>query len=206
MPLGFWNDPDGAKYRAAYFGRFPGVWHHGDFAEKTASGGFIIHGRSDATLNPGGVRIGTAEIYAVVETVPEIAEAIAVGKEADGDVAVILFVRLRDGAVLDAALEKRLRDAIRSGARRAMCRRGSSPPRIFRAPLGQDHGARSARSPAWPRGEERRGAGQSRGTGVLPHIETLKLRLAQRTPMPERAFPWACRWRRALNGHRSGRV
>ncbi len=108
--------PDGAKYRAAYFGRFPGVWHHGDFAEKTPSGGFIIHGRSDATLNPGGVRIGTAEIYAVVETVPEIAEAIAVGKEADGDVAVILFVRLRDGAVLNAALEKRLRDAIRSGA------------------------------------------------------------------------------------------
>ena len=79
MPVKFWNDPDGKKYHAAYFERFPGVWHHGDFAEWTPHGGMIIHGRSDATLNPGGVRIGTAEIYAQVEQIPEIVEAIAIG-------------------------------------------------------------------------------------------------------------------------------
>jgi acetoacetyl-CoA synthetase len=116
MPIGFWNDPDGAKYRAAYFERFPGVWHHGDFAEITASGGFIIHGRSDATLNPGGVRIGTAEIYAQVERVPDVLEAIAIGQNWEGDVRVVLFVRLREGVALDDTLVKTLKDAIRNGA------------------------------------------------------------------------------------------
>ena len=106
MPVGFWNDPDGKKYRAAYFERFDNVWCHGDFAEWTAHGGMIIHGRSDATLNPGGVRIGTAEIYNQVEQMPEIAEAICIGQDWDNDVRVVLFVRLAPGVVLDDDLEK----------------------------------------------------------------------------------------------------
>ncbi|MBC7102142.1 MAG: acetoacetate--CoA ligase [Parvibaculum sp.] len=116
MPAGFWNDPDGAKYRSAYFERFPGVWCHGDYAEITSHGGIVIHGRSDATLNPGGVRIGTAEIYAQVEQLPEIQEALAIGQNWQGDVRVVLFVAMREGAALDAAMEKRIRDKIRAGA------------------------------------------------------------------------------------------
>lgn len=116
MPVQFWNDPEGTKYRAAYFDRFPGIWCHGDFAEITAHGGFVIHGRSDATLNPGGVRIGTAEIYAQVERIETVMEALAIGQNWDNDVRVVLFVRLREGVVLDAALEKRIRDTIRAGA------------------------------------------------------------------------------------------
>jgi acetoacetyl-CoA synthetase len=116
MPIAFWNDPDGAKYHAAYFDRFPGVWRHGDFAEVTEHGGFIIHGRSDATLNPGGVRIGTAEIYAQVEQIAEVLESIAIGQEWEKDVRVVLFVRLRDGVTLDAALEQAIRTKIRTGA------------------------------------------------------------------------------------------
>ncbi len=116
MPIMFWNDPDGKKYRSAYFDRFPGVWCHGDFAEWTASGGMIIHGRSDATLNPGGVRIGTAEIYAQVEQIPQVVEALAIGQEWDNDVRVVLFVRLREGVPLDEALEKEIRTKIRIGA------------------------------------------------------------------------------------------
>jgi len=116
MPVKFWNDPDGKKYRVAYFERFPGVWCHGDFAEWTKHGGMIIHGRSDATLNPGGVRIGTAEIYAQVEQIPEIAEAIAIGQEWERDVRIVLFVRLQDGAVLDNALIERVKKQIRAGA------------------------------------------------------------------------------------------
>ncbi|KON80177.1 acetoacetate--CoA ligase [Azoarcus sp. PA01] len=120
MPLGFWNDPDGAKYRAAYFERFPGVWCHGDFCEITAHGGLVIHGRSDATLNPGGVRIGTAEIYRQVEKLPEVLESIVIGQdwppEAPTDVRVVLFVRLAAGVVLDDALVARIRQAIRDNA------------------------------------------------------------------------------------------
>jgi acetoacetyl-CoA synthetase len=116
MPVMFWNDPDGKKYHAAYFERFDNVWCHGDFAEETRHGGIIIYGRSDATLNPGGVRIGTAEIYAQVEQIPEVVEAIAIGQDFDNDVRVVLFVRLKEGAVLDEALEKRIRAQIRSGA------------------------------------------------------------------------------------------
>jgi acetoacetyl-CoA synthetase len=114
MPVAFWNDPDGRKYRAAYFERFPGIWHHGDYATLTEHDGLIIHGRSDAVLNPGGVRIGTAEIYGVVEGLPEITEALAVGQEWRGDVRVILFVRLKPGATLDEELKKRIREAIRA--------------------------------------------------------------------------------------------
>ncbi|MCA3572412.1 MAG: acetoacetate--CoA ligase [Aestuariivirga sp.] len=116
MPVMFWNDPDGAKYHNAYFARFPGIWCHGDFAEITAHGGMIIHGRSDATLNPGGVRIGTAEIYAQVEQVPEVDEALAIGQDWDNDVRVVLFVRLKPDAVLDEALLARIRKQIREGA------------------------------------------------------------------------------------------
>jgi acetoacetyl-CoA synthetase len=116
MPVGFWNDPDGRKYHAAYFDRFPNVWCHGDFAEWTAHGGIVIHGRSDATLNPGGVRIGTAEIYAQVEQIPEVTEAIAIGQDWDNDVRVVLFVRLADGATLDDVLHDRIRQRIRAGA------------------------------------------------------------------------------------------
>ncbi|HWJ05800.1 MAG TPA: acetoacetate--CoA ligase [Steroidobacteraceae bacterium] len=114
MPIGFWNDPDGRKYRAAYFERFENVWHHGDYALQTRDGGFVILGRSDAVLNPGGVRIGTAEIYRQVEKLDEILESLAIGQEWEHDVRVVLFVRLRQGVELDAALEKRIRDVIRS--------------------------------------------------------------------------------------------
>jgi acetoacetyl-CoA synthetase len=116
MPVKFWNDPEGKKYRAAYFDRFPGVWHHGDFAEWTEHGGLIIHGRSDATLNPGGVRIGTAEIYAQVEQIPEVVEALAIGQDWDNDVRVVLFVRLREGATLDDKLTAAIKARIRAGA------------------------------------------------------------------------------------------
>jgi acetoacetyl-CoA synthetase len=116
MPVGFWGDPDGARYRAAYFERFPGVWHHGDYAVLTGRGGLVILGRSDAVLNPGGVRIGTAEIYRQVEQLPEVLESVVVGQESGNDVRVVLFVRLRDGLVLDEALVDRIRRQIRSHA------------------------------------------------------------------------------------------
>ena len=113
MPVGFWNDPDGAKYRAAYFERFPGAWHHGDWARLTPHGGLIIYGRSDAVLNPGGVRIGTAEIYRQVEKLDEIIEALAIGQDWGDDQRIVLFVRLRDDVALDEALEARIRKTIR---------------------------------------------------------------------------------------------
>ncbi len=113
MPLGFWGDESGEKYRSAYFERFPDVWHHGDFVERTEHGGFVIYGRSDATLNPGGVRIGTAEIYRQVERIDEVVEAICIGQDWDGDVRVVLFVTLRDGLTLDDELRDRIRGQIR---------------------------------------------------------------------------------------------
>ena len=116
MPAGFWNDPDGAKYRSAYFERFPGVWHHGDWAERTGHGGLVVHGRSDAVLNPGGVRIGTAEIYRQVEQLDEVEESIVIAQDREGDVRVVLFVRLRPGLRLDDALADRIRRQIRNGA------------------------------------------------------------------------------------------
>jgi acetoacetyl-CoA synthetase len=115
MPVAFWNDPGGEKYSAAYFERFDNVWCHGDFAEWTAHGGLVIHGRSDATLNPGGVRIGTAEIYNQVEQMQEITEALCIGQEFDGDVRVVLFVRLAPGVSLDDDLQNRIRQKIRTG-------------------------------------------------------------------------------------------
>jgi len=114
MPVGFWNDPDGAKYHAAYFERYPNVWCHGDWSELTAHGGMIIYGRSDAVLNPGGVRIGTAEIYRQVEQLDAVVESLAIGQEWEGDVRVVLFVRLRDGLRLDDALVNAIRTRIRT--------------------------------------------------------------------------------------------
>jgi acetoacetyl-CoA synthetase len=120
MPVMFWNDPDGARYRAAYFERFPGVWHHGDWCEliehEDGTVGLVITGRSDAVLNPGGVRIGTAEIYRQVETLPEILEALVIGQDWDNDVRVVLFVRMKAGHVLDDALRARIRRTIRENA------------------------------------------------------------------------------------------
>jgi len=118
MPIGFWNDPDGSKYRAAYFERFPGVWCHGDWVELTEHDGLIIHGRSDATLNPGGVRIGTAEIYRQVEQLPEVVESLVIGQDwppgESGDARVVLFVKLLEGMALDAALIDRIKAHIRA--------------------------------------------------------------------------------------------
>jgi acetoacetyl-CoA synthetase len=114
MPVAFWNDPDGVKYRAAYFERYPNVWRHGDWSELTVHDGMIIYGRSDATLNPGGVRIGTAEIYRQVEQLPEIVESVAIGQnDSTGDVRIVLFVRLKDGVALDDELRDRIRRQIR---------------------------------------------------------------------------------------------
>ena len=113
MPIYFWNDPDNEKYRAAYFERYPNVWHHGDYAELTDRGGMIIYGRSDATLNPGGIRIGTAEIYRVAETLPELRDSLVVGQDWKDDVRVILFVVMKEGEELTAKLTKRIKRAIR---------------------------------------------------------------------------------------------
>ncbi len=112
-PVGFWNDPGDARYRAAYFEKYPGIWAHGDFAELRRTGGVVIHGRSDAVLNPGGVRIGTAEIYRQVEKLDEVVESIAIGQDWEDDVRVVLFVVLRDGIELDDALRNRIRRVIR---------------------------------------------------------------------------------------------
>lgn len=113
MPIGFWNDPDGSRYRASYFEKIPGVWCHGDWAELTEQGGFIIHGRSDATLNPGGVRIGTAEIYQQVEAFEEVAEALATCYKQDGDESIVLFVRMQVGKSLTEALKTAIRTKLR---------------------------------------------------------------------------------------------
>jgi acetoacetyl-CoA synthetase len=116
MPVGFWNDPDGAKYHAAYFDVYPGVWRHGDYVELTEHDGVIIYGRSDAVLNPGGVRIGTAEIYRQVERLDEVLESLVIGQRWDNDERIVLFVRLRDRLELTDALQERIRQQIRSAS------------------------------------------------------------------------------------------
>jgi acetoacetyl-CoA synthetase len=117
MPIGFWNDRDGSRYRAAYFERFENVWCHGDYSEITPHDGLIIYGRSDATLNPGGVRIGTAEIYRQVEKLEDVVESLVIGQQWPpgdaSDVRVVLFVKLREGGALDEALIDRIRRTIR---------------------------------------------------------------------------------------------
>jgi acetoacetyl-CoA synthetase len=114
MPIGFWNDPDGRKYHDAYFGVYPNIWFHGDFCEVTPEGGVIMYGRSDATLNPGGVRIGTAEIYRQVEGMPEVADSLVIGQDWDNDVRVILFVKLNPGVEFNDDLVKRIKTLIRT--------------------------------------------------------------------------------------------
>ncbi|HUN49341.1 MAG TPA: acetoacetate--CoA ligase [Stellaceae bacterium] len=116
MPVGFWNDPQGQRYHDAYFARFPNIWCHGDYAAMTEHGGLVIYGRSDTVLKPGGVRIGTAEIYRQVEQVPEVLEAIVIGQDWDNDVRVVLFVKLREGLVLEDALVQKIRQKIRDNA------------------------------------------------------------------------------------------
>ncbi|MTI82698.1 MAG: acetoacetate--CoA ligase [Firmicutes bacterium] len=116
MPIGFWNDPEQQKFKNAYFNVYPNVWHHGDYIEITETGGVIIYGRSDATLNPGGVRIGTAEIYRQVETLPEILDSLVVGQDWDNDVRVILFVRLAEGQELTSEFSMKIKKAIRENA------------------------------------------------------------------------------------------
>ncbi len=116
MPIYFWNDPEGKKYRSAYFNVYPGVWRHGDYIRITSRGGVVIYGRSDATLNPGGVRIGTAEIYRQMDAIDGIADSVVVGQRWQGDVRVILFVQMIEGRILDDALKDRIRSTIRSNA------------------------------------------------------------------------------------------
>ncbi|MCP3973405.1 MAG: acetoacetate--CoA ligase, partial [bacterium] len=116
MPLGFWDDEDGARYHAAYYDKYPNVWCHGDWVEITERGGMVIYGRSDATLNPGGVRIGTAEIYRQVEKIDAVMESLVIGQDWQGDTRVVLFVVLREGVTLDAALEDTIRKTIRADA------------------------------------------------------------------------------------------
>ncbi|RBB99564.1 acetoacetate--CoA ligase [Pseudomonas sp. MWU12-2115] len=114
MPIGLWHDPDGEKLRKSYFSLFPGVWAQGDYAEQLPHGGMMIHGRSDAVLNPGGVRIGTAEIYRQVEKVPQVLDSVAIGQQWQDDVRVVLFVRLQDGVALDDELQQQIRQVIRA--------------------------------------------------------------------------------------------
>ena len=116
MPIGFWEDLDDLRYKATYFEKFPGLWHQGDFAERTPEGGFIIHGRSDATLNPGGIRIGTAEIYRVVESFIEVNESVVVGQTWNDDVRIILFVVLNKGYNLTDEIKNKIKKAIRENA------------------------------------------------------------------------------------------
>jgi acetoacetyl-CoA synthetase len=114
MPVYFWNDPDGQRYRNAYFTKFPGVWTHGDFISiGSQTRGITIYGRSDATLNPGGVRIGTADIYTALETLEAVADSVVVGQKWNDDVRVVLFVKLAQGAALDEALVKKIKQTIR---------------------------------------------------------------------------------------------
>jgi len=116
MPIHFWNDPDGQKYLDAYFRRYPGVWLHGDFISINERGGVVIHGRSDATLNPGGVRIGTAEIYRQMENLDEIDDSLVIGQEWKNDVRVILFVKLAAGVEPSDELEKKIKKTLRENA------------------------------------------------------------------------------------------
>jgi acyl-coenzyme A synthetase/AMP-(fatty) acid ligase len=166
MPIGFWNDPDDEKYHAAYFSRFDNVWTHGDFAEWTPHHGIIIHGRSDATLNPGGVRIGTAEIYNQVEQMDEVVEAICIGQDWDDDVRVVLFVRLAEGVALDD--DSQGEDPRQDPHRRlAPSCAGQDHRRYRHSPhqVRQDRRTRCARCGPRPGGQEPGSARQSGSAG-----------------------------------------
>ena len=169
MPVCFWRDPGNEKYLDAYFRTFPGVWHHGDYVEITPRGGVIVYGRSDATLNPGGVRIGTAEIYRQVETLDEVDDALVVGQRWNGDVRVVLFVVLPEGRHLDAALTSKIKTAIRTH-----CTPRHVPAKVLQVPDVPPHAQRqeggNRRRPHYPRrsGAQPRRAGQPRSPGRLP--------------------------------------
>lgn len=168
MPLGFWNDPDGRRYHDAYFSQFPGVWAQGDYAEQRASGGMVIHGRSDAVLNPGGVRIGTAEIYRQVEKVEQVVESVAIGQDWNGDVRVVLFVRLQDGLQLDEALRQHIRQVIRQYTTPRHVPHGDRPGQRHTAHhQWQAGGTGDSRCGAWAAGEEHRCPGQPGGAGAV---------------------------------------
>ncbi len=202
MPVKFWNDPDGKKYRAAYFERFPDVWCHGDFAEWTKHGGMIIHGRSDATLNPGGVRIGTAEIYAQVEQIPEIVEAIAIGQEWDRDVRIVLFVRLQRRCGTRRRLDRADQEADPRRREPSPYPREDRRGRRYSAhALGQDHRARGARRRARPAGEKHRSARQSRSARTLSRFADIadvtagfspRARASTETKSPPACRHWGC--------------
>ncbi len=116
MPVYFWNDPEGIKYRSAYFDHYPGVWRHGDYIKITSNGGIVVYGRSDATLNPGGVRIGTAEIYRIVESLNEVTDSLVIGQNWKNDVRIILFVVLKKDTVLNDKLIEKIKNAVRTNA------------------------------------------------------------------------------------------
>ena len=168
MPVGFWNDPDGRKYRAAYFERFPGVWQHGDYIELTEHDGVIIYGRSDAVLNPGGVRIGTAEIYRQVEQLDEIVESLVIGQQWDNDERIVLFVRLRDGLTLTPEL----RSAFAPGAREHHAAARPGPNRAGHRDSAdeerKDRGAGGSRHRARPRDQESGSAREPGSAGTVP--------------------------------------
>ena len=166
--------PTAQKYRAAYFERFPGIWATATSPNGPTHGGIIIHGRSDATLNPGGVRIGTAEIYAQVEGMPEVVEALAIGQDWDNDVRIVLFVRLAAGVTLDDALVAAIK--IANPRRRLAAPRAGEDRRGRRHPaheVGQDHRARGARHRARAGGEEQGSARQSGGAGAFSDLPEL---------------------------------
>jgi hypothetical protein len=155
MPVSFWNDPDGARYRESYFDTWPGVWRHGDRTTKTSRNTFVIHGRSDATINRHGVRLGTADIYDVVQRLPEVAESLVVGVEQpDGRYYMPLFVVLTPGVELDPALRQKIADAIRENA----------SPRAVPDEIIQ------ARHPAHRHRQATRGTGETTAAGGVPGI------------------------------------
>ena len=169
MPLGFWDDPGDARYRAAYFERFPGVWHQGDFARWTEHGGVVIQGRSDATLNPGGVRIGTAEIYRQVEAIDDVVEGLVIGQQWQDDVRVVLFVRAARRR--HAHRRARRRDPPPHPPGRVAAPRARARDRRRRPAAHaqrQAHGARGARRGRGPAGEERRSPRQPRVPRPVP--------------------------------------
>ena len=187
MPLGFWGDTAGERYHAAYFERFPEVWAHGDYASWTEHGGVVIHGRSDATLNPGGVRIGTAEIYRVVESLPEVLESLAFGQQWDGDVRIVLLVHLVDGT--DAHRRARGRDplahptrvlaAARARGGRAGRRPAAHAQQQARGARGRRRGARAARAQHRGAGEprsDRRDRGTPRARALSQLLDSIRLR------------------------------
>ena len=184
MPVAFWNDADGSRYRSAYFEMFPGVWRHGDWITITGHGSIVVHGRSDSTLNRHGIRMGSADIYQAVERLPEIAEALVIGAEQpDGGYWMPLFVVLADDAELTDALRDRIKATSDPRCRRGMCPTRSSSPRCSAHPHGQE--ARGADQEDVPRRRPRPGRGEQRGrqpraSGLVRQAEALAAKVFAR--------------------------